>query len=96
MATAQVAPVQPETPPAREASNNPIEAYHWLQCKTSAEIPVPKFTVGDLLALRKGSVVQTATRVADDVPLRVNKILLGWGRFEVLGDRLALRITELA
>lgn len=96
MATAQVAPAQPNSPQVQKAAINPIEAYHWLQCKASAEIPVPKFTVGDLLALRKGSVVQTATRVADDVPLRVNKILLGWGRFEVLGDRLALRITELA
>jgi len=57
---------------------------------------VPKFTVGDLLNLRNGGVVQTATRVADDIPLRVNKILLGWGRFEVADDRLAVRITELA
>jgi len=52
--------------------------------------------VGDLLSLRKGSVVLTATAVANDIPLRVNKILLGWGRFEVVNDRLAVRITELA
>ena len=57
---------------------------------------MPKFTVGDLLNLRKGSVVQTALRVANDVPIRVNKTLLGWGRFEVVDDRLAIRITELA
>jgi len=57
---------------------------------------VPKFTVGDLLKLREGSVVQTTTRVADDVPLRINTTLLGWGRFEVVEDRLAVRITELA
>lgn len=57
---------------------------------------MPKFTVGDLLKLREGSVVQTTTRVADDVPLRINTTLLGWGRFEVVEDRLAVRITELA
>jgi flagellar motor switch/type III secretory pathway protein FliN len=96
MATAQVAPVRPEAPQATKKTINPIEAYHWLRCKTTAEVPVPKFTVGDLLSLRIGSVVQTATPVAKDVPLRVGKILLGWGRFEVLNDRLALRITELA
>ena len=96
MATAQVAPARTDTPPAPESTPNPIEAYHWLRCKTTAEIAVPKCTGGDLLGLRKGSVVLTTTPVADDIPLRVNKILLGWGRFEVVNDRLAVRITELA
>jgi len=96
MATAQVAPVRPEIAPAPDSANSPIEAYHWLRCKATAEVRVPKFTVGDLLNLRKGSVVQTATHVVHDIPLRVNKILLGWGRFEVADDRLAVRITELA
>jgi len=100
MATAQVAPVQPEPQVQAQAqkpqsASNPIEAYYWLPCRTTAEVPVPKFTVGDLLNLRKGSVVQTALRVANDVPIRVNKTLLGWGRFEVVDDRLAIRITEL-
>jgi len=26
--------------------------------------------------------------------LRVNKMLIGWTEFEVVGDRLAVRITE--
>ncbi len=96
MATAQVAPVRTESPQVSEPANGPIEAYHWLRCKTSAEIAVLKFTVGDLLNLRQGSVVRTTTPVANDVPVRVNKILLGWGRFEAANDRLAIRITELA
>jgi len=95
MATARVAPA-PSEAPAPESTNRPIAAYHWLRCRTTAEVPVPKFTVGDLLKLREGSVVQTTTRVADDVPLRINTTLLGWGRFEVVEDRLAVRITELA
>ena len=96
MATAQVAPVRTEPPQAKEPANSPIEAYHWLRCKTTAEIAVSRFTVGDLLNLRQGSVVRTATPVADDVPVKVNKILLGWGRFQAVDDRLAIRITELA
>ena len=95
MATAQVAPARTGTT-VQESANNPIEAYHWLRCRTTAEVTVPKFTVGDLLSLRKGSVVLTAMPVANDIPLRVNKILLGWGRFEVVNERLAVRITELA
>lgn len=98
MATAaRVAPapaqIEAET---QESAKNPIEVYHWLRCQTTVEIPAAKFTVGNLLNLRPGSVVQTATRVANDVPIRINKTLLGWGRFEVVGDRLAVRITELA
>jgi flagellar motor switch/type III secretory pathway protein FliN len=96
MASAQVAPVRPEDSTAKQRTASPIEAYNWLRCKTTAEIPVPRFTVGDLLNLRKGSVVQTVTPVASDVPVKVNKILLGWGRFEAADDRLAVRLTELA
>ena len=98
MATAQVAPIlnAAQAPESAITPITPIEAYHWLRCKTTAEVPVPNFTVDDLLNLRMGSVVQTAARVTDDVPLRVNRILLGWGRFEVAHDRLAVRIIELA
>jgi flagellar motor switch/type III secretory pathway protein FliN len=28
------------------------------------------------------------------VPLRVNQLLIGWTEFEVVEDRLAVRITE--
>ena len=95
MATAQVAPLRQEAQQAKDTVSSPIDAYLWLRCKTTAEIPVPGFTVGDLLNLRVGSVVQTATPVANDVPVKANNIPLGWGRFEVVGDRLVLRITEL-
>ncbi len=97
MATAQVAPVRTEAPQAKEKERgtSPIDAYLWLRCKTTAEIPVPGFTVGDLLNLRVGSVVQTATPVANDVPVKANNIPLGRGRFEVVEDRLVVRITEL-
>lgn len=102
MATAaRVAPAPPAVEiqaqaQVQESAKSPIEAYHWLRCQTTVEISVAKFTVGQLLNLRPGSVVQTATSVAHDVPIRINKTLLGWGRFEVLGDQLAVRIMELA
>ncbi len=95
MATARVAPVPPQAQ-AHESASSPIDAYHWLPCTATVEIPAPKFTVGDLLNLRKESVVRTATPIANDVPVRVNGLLLGRGRFEVVNDRLGLRITEVA
>jgi flagellar motor switch/type III secretory pathway protein FliN len=50
--------------------------------------------VGDLLTLAKGSIVETACHHTSDVPLRVNQLLIGWTEFEVIGDRLGVRITD--
>ena len=52
--------------------------------------------LGDLLRLNKGSIVETACPYTSDVPLRANGLLIGWTEFEVIGNRLAVRITELA
>jgi len=56
----------------------------------------PLDTIGDLLTLAKGSIVETACHHTSDVPLRVNHLLIGWTEFEVVGDRLAVRITDQA
>ncbi len=95
MATARVTPIQSKPEP-RDSLQTAIERYHWLLCTATTEISVPRFTVKDLLNLRKETVVQTTSRVADQVPIHLNKILLGRGQFEVVADRIAIRITELA
>ena len=96
MASARVAPIRPAPAQPQEHVLTPVESFHWLTCKASTEIPVPHFTVGDLLNLKKGAVVATTTTTTNDVPLYINKILLGRGQFEVVEKRLAIRITELA
>ena len=73
-----------------------MEEFAWLPCQLSVEIPVRRFTVGDLLGLKKGSIVETACHHASDVPLRANGLLIGWTEFEVIGTHLTVRITELA
>ena len=78
------------------ATKEPIAKFEWLPCQLSLEIPVTRFTVGDLLRLSKGSIVETACHYTSDVPLRANGLLIGWTEFEVIGNRLAVRITELA
>ena len=95
MATARVAPIQSKAEP-RDSLQSAIEQYYWLTCTVTTEISVPRFTVKDLLNLRKGTVVQTRSRVADQVPIHLNKVSLGRGQFEVVADRIAIRITELA
>jgi flagellar motor switch/type III secretory pathway protein FliN len=73
-----------------------LDTMPWLPCNLTLEVPVVRFTIADLLALTKGSVVETACHHTSDVPLRANKVLIGWTEFEVIGDRLAVRITDQA
>ncbi|HXX01416.1 MAG TPA: FliM/FliN family flagellar motor C-terminal domain-containing protein [Candidatus Acidoferrales bacterium] len=97
MATAQVAPVKGETSVADKAAAKTVfESFYWLPCQANVEIPVPGFTVGDLLKLAVGEVVHTVTPSSKEVPIRINKIPLGSGKFEVVDERLAVRITEFA
>jgi flagellar motor switch/type III secretory pathway protein FliN len=78
------------------AQSDPLDSIPWLPCTLTLEVPVVNFTIGDLLSLKKGSIVETACHNTSDVPLRVNQLLIGWTEFEVVGDRLAVRITEQA
>lgn len=73
-----------------------LETVPWLPCTLTLDVPVVRFSVADLLALTNGSIVETACHHTSDVPLRVNNLLIGWTEFEVVGNRLAARITDLA
>jgi flagellar motor switch/type III secretory pathway protein FliN len=77
-------------------NNDLHELLPWLPCTIVLDIPVVRFTVAHLLALGRGSVVETAYHQSSDLPLRVNGQLVGWTEFEVVGDRLAVRLTDLS
>jgi len=79
--------------PARELKAE--ELLPWLPCTLALEVPVVDFTVGYLLKLRPGSLVQTSCHQSADIPLQVNGVLMAWTEFEVVGERLAARITDL-
>jgi flagellar motor switch/type III secretory pathway protein FliN len=66
-----------------------------LVCKLTVDLPLPRFTVSGMLSLQRGSVIPAHWRVGADVPLRVNGMLLARGEFEVAGDQMAIRLTEL-
>lgn len=92
---AAAAQPKPETPIA-----DPV-ADRWLRveplpCLLTIEISVPGFTVSDLLHLDPGRIVASGWTVGQDVPLRVNGELIAWSEFEVVQNRLAVRLTELA
>lgn len=87
-----------ESLPVEEAGSetDKLDRMPWLPCTLSVDVPVVQFTIGDLLRLTEGSIVETACHQTSDVPLRVNRLLIGWTEFEVIGDRLAVRITDQA
>ena len=82
-----------ETETGEEARWRPVLG---LPCEFFVDLSVPGFTIADLLKLRPGSVINARWRVGQDVPLRLNGTLIGWGEFEVKGNSLAVRLTELA
>jgi flagellar motor switch/type III secretory pathway protein FliN len=67
-----------------------------LPCALLVALPLPGFKIADLFKLRPGSVINAHWMVVRDVPLRLNGTLIGWGEFEVVGNSLAVRLTELA
>ena len=80
----------------KHLERDPAEVLPWLPCTLALDIPVTKFTIGDLLNLTYGSIVETAYHQSSDLPLRVNGQLVGWTEFEVVGERLAVRLTDLS
>ena len=80
-----------ETPRERE----PVELLPWLPCTLALEVPVVKFTVGTLLGMGRGTLIESDWHQSTDIPLRVNGLLMAWTEFEVVGERLAARITDL-
>jgi flagellar motor switch/type III secretory pathway protein FliN len=78
----------------------PISEDTWseaslLPCQISVDLRLKKFTVRDLLRLDAGAILETANGDSEDVPVMVNARLIGWAEFEIVGRRIAVRITEL-
>ncbi len=81
--------------PARQRVSN-WSLFQQLPCQISLEIPVPGFTVSTLLRLAPNDVITSGWLQGSDVPLRVNGKIIGWTEFEVIDDRLAARLTQIA
>ena len=67
----------------------------WLPCQLQVELIISAFTIGDLLRLDVGAIVDTLWKQNADVPLRVNGLVIANAEFEVIGDKSAVRVTEL-
>jgi flagellar motor switch/type III secretory pathway protein FliN len=66
-----------------------------LPCELSVALPVSGCTVADLLSLGTNAVIDGGRKEGAALPIWVNEVMVGWGEFEVVGSRLAIRITKL-
>lgn len=67
-----------------------------LPMKLTSVIPLPGFRVRDLLDLRPGQMLTSEWLSTDDVPLKIGAVQLSWTEFEVVEQRMAIRLTRLA
>ncbi len=66
-----------------------------LPLKLDVAVPMPGFKVRDLLALHAGLTVESTWKVSEDVPLKVGGVEFGFSEFEVVEQRMAVRLTRL-
>jgi len=67
-----------------------------IPMRLNAGIPLPSFKVKDLLGLRAGQMLHSNWLCTDDVPLKIGAVQLSWSEFEVVEQRMAVRLTRLA
>jgi flagellar motor switch/type III secretory pathway protein FliN len=77
-------------------AGDPLLRAHMLPFRLVLETPVINFTVGTLMRLEPGSVVETAAQHNEDLLLHVNGQVVGTVKFDVTRDRLAVRLTGVA
>jgi flagellar motor switch/type III secretory pathway protein FliN len=82
-----------EDAPEAEVRDRRLDA---LRMQLDVMARARSFRVQDLLALQKGSVVETVHEHSQDVPLYSGGALLVWGEFEVIEQKLAVRVTRMA
>lgn len=83
-------PQPPGAPP-----RDPLANALGLPCTLVLDVPVLHFAVHTLLCLSVGDILETAFQHNEDLALTVNGQFVGLVEFDVVGDRLAVRITGM-
>jgi flagellar motor switch/type III secretory pathway protein FliN len=71
------------------------ETLAQLRVTIRAGVALDRFRVRDLLSLKEGQVFESLSPDTEDVPVMVGQIQVGWSEFEILEQRMALRLTRL-
>jgi flagellar motor switch/type III secretory pathway protein FliN len=71
------------------------ETLAQLRVMMRVGVALNRFKVRDLLALKVGQVFESVSPETEDVPLMIGQVQLGWSEFEVVEQRMGLRLTRL-
>ena len=66
-----------------------------ISVEISVEIGRTKMSIGELISLSKGSIVELNRLAGESVDVYVNEKLLGKGEIVVVNERLGVRVTEI-
>lgn len=66
-----------------------------LPMHLNVTVPIPEFRVHSLLALQKGSVLESGWTHTEDVPVWCGGVQLVWAEFDVVDQKLAVRVTRI-
>lgn len=91
----QTEPAATFTVPSGDGFDKLTPTLAALPVQLDLSIPVPKFRVQDLLSLEKGRVLETAWPATEDLPLWSGDVQFVWTEFEVIEQKLGVRITRL-
>ncbi|OPY01922.1 MAG: Flagellar motor switch protein FliN [Syntrophorhabdus sp. PtaB.Bin047] len=72
-----------------------IDSLLDISVDISVEIGRTKLTIGELLALSKGSIIELNRIAGESVDIYVNDKLLGKGEIVLVNERLGVRIMEI-
>ena len=79
--------------PGTVAADSPLAG---LPLQLDVTVPIPSFRVADLLALEKGAVLMSQWPHAEDVPVWCGGAQLAWTEFEVVDQKLSVRVTRIS
>jgi flagellar motor switch protein FliN/FliY len=75
------------------ATDSPLAC---LPVQLDVTVPIPSFRVENLLALEKDSVLESHWSHGEDVPVWCGGVQLAWTEFEVVDQKLAVRVTRIS
>lgn len=74
---------------------NDIRMVMDLPVQVVVELGRTKMSIGELLALRKGSVIELDVAAGDPLSLVVNGCLIAQGEVVIVNDRYGIRLTDI-
>jgi Type III flagellar switch regulator (C-ring) FliN C-term len=85
-----------DVPASPDTGSDGWSAAGMLPTNVMVAVPIPKFRVRDVLALKPGCIVSSDWQGGRDIPLLAGEVQFAWIEFEVMDEKLSARITRFS